>query len=700
MQIRTMFAFLAMVAFFLPQSVFAAEPIDRSLARENAGLGIQPTPLVNDLAFLRRISVDLIGRIPTEAEIQEYLALPESTRREETIQRLLNDERFVDRWTAFFADMLRIRTRATGGSQFLAYVHQSLQENKPYDEMCRELISAQGKVGKTAELGYILGDDADPMALAGSTSQVFLGIRIACAQCHDHPFDVWQRKQFYEFAAFFGRTKRVESNLTGAIYTIEQDQNVIQWPPEDEAEPEARTPVRPKFPFEMDARDGDHIARLIALRSQPAPGEDPAEASIDDLFADAESKIGGNSGLPDGLDVKGEAKKEVKNLNLTDNAYPRSELREKLAELMTDPRNRAFSRNLVNRVWAELIGRGFVEPIDDFSAGNPISHPETLDLLADEFVASGYNFKALVEMIVTSQVYQRSPLYGVDEGTRLAAEEAFAAAPMRRMISEALYDSIVQAGHLFDVKHPAGANLRSEWRYTRVAIRKDGEESNNLEQIAQIENSASDSSMQAGMANSKPMNMKAPGYDLEKAIEFDFDQALEEKPEVELAMMEKKSNEELEAEKMQQQASMEYLDRYVRVTYDYNPKFGSAFRMATPANPEHFLRIFGQPGRADLGDFRDESANMRQALMMLNGQLTHQAARVGDLEPIHKLLVGEKANLEAAIRLAYREILTREPKAEDLAFAHEIIDAAKNPVAGMADLRWVLLNSHEFRFLP
>ena len=131
---------------------------------------------------------------------------------------------------------------------------------------------------------------------------------------------------------------------------------------------------------------------------------------------------------------------------------------------------------------------------------------------------------------------------------------------------------------------------------------------------------------------------------------------------------------------------------------DDNPKFSSSMRMSTPAAPTHFLRVFGQPSRDGLGEFREHSPSMRQALMMLNGKAVHEASRVGPYEPLHDLLVGETINLVKAIELAYLEILTRSPSEEELSEGKMILK--ESPLDGMADLRWVLLNSHEFRYLP
>ena len=122
--------------------------------------------------------------------------------------------------------------------------------------------------------------------------------------------------------------------------------------------------------------------------------------------------------------------------------------------------------------------------------------------------------------------------------------------------------------------------------------------------------------------------------------------------------------------------------------------------MASPSAPEHFIRVFGQTDRNELGTPRDHAPSMRQALMMLNGRMTHEASRVGPFEPMQQLLAGEKTDVGAAIQLAYLEILTRRPDSEEIELARSIVQDGDSLLDGMADLRWVLLNSNEFRYLP
>ncbi len=685
--------------------------LDKVLSLENKerGIKLDPMPVIDDLTFLRRVYCDLISRIPSVDEVSAFEADSSKSKRAELIDNLIKDGRFVDRWTVFYADMFRLRAQADGGGAALAWVHQAVAEGMPHDEICRRLITTNGKAGAAPEVAFVLGDNADPMALAGVTSQVFMGVRVSCAQCHDHPFDVWTQENFYGFAAYFGKTKRIENQFTRTIYANEGDQSVVLWPPEGKAKPEERKPMKPSFPFEITsgAEAPEHIARLNTLRAKQKAERDAQakagtkDADVDDLLADASENEQKAKGKKLDDDITKDAKKDAKSLNIKAGMYATSEWRQELATLVTSPRNRFFAKNMANRVWADLVGRGIVDPIDDFSDNNPASHPKLLDYLADEFVASGFDLRSLVSLIVNSDVYQRAHIYGAEEQKQTDLEKSFLATPMRRMLSETLYDSIVTAGHLSDVKHVAGKNMKTTWRLTQIVKPNSGKQGLALTAMK----------LEQKMAMNAPAMAKddeaTPGADVEKGIELDFGKVLAKAKEdnrVEVEEMRVMSKEEIEAERMRaqmqtQRRGVEYIDRYAKATFDDNPRFGSSLRMASPAVPEHFLRVFGQTDREILGETRDHAPNMRQALMMLNGTLTHEASRVGELEPMYSVLA-EKKDLDGAVRLAYREILTREPTKNEVTEAKLIINANKDVLGGMADFRWILLNCNEFRFLP
>jgi hypothetical protein len=704
----------AILTWGRPTTTFAAGRVDELIAQTNqaAGLKLSPQPVVDDATFLRRIYVDLIGRIPTEAEVREFVSWPAQGRREKLIDKLLQDPRFADRWTTFYADMLRLRSNAAGGQALIAYVHQAVETGMPYDELARRLISINGKAGKVPEAGFVLSDDADPLAMAAITSQVFLGIRIGCAQCHDHPFDVWTRKDFYDMAAYFGKTRRYESQLTNVVYSTEMEQSAILWPPEGEGPAKDRKPVNPRFPFEIVsfAQQPTYITRLEQVRKAKADAIAAAQKgpSIDDLLA--ESSVNATKVARGDLGESGttkDAKKDIRSIDIQGSIYRKSGNREQLAEAITNPRNRYFSRAFVNRVWKTLIGRGFVEPVDDFREDNPPAHPAALDHLADEFVASDYDLRTLVKLVVTSDAYQRAHApKDADELTRSEMEANLLATPMRRMIAEALFDSVITAGHLFEVKHSAGKNEKTIVEKIRVPKGAKPGELAKAGSLASAGGTAMAGMAGAGMAGPGMSGaaMAGGGYALESAIEVDFGAVLKEaaKEEVEVESMQAMSREEIEAMRMQQERGtrMQYEEKTVSRTIDDNPVYNTSLRMQSPAPNGHFLQVFGQPNRSDLGDLREDSASMRQALMMLNGRLSHEAARVGDLEPMYKLLTGKSPNVEAAIRLAYLEVLTRRPTDEELKEAHQIVNDGPSPLDGMADLRWVLINCNEFRFLP
>ena len=694
------------LAVFLYSGFFThakSSKIDQLLAKQNAKAQdpIIKANGIDDLTFLRRVSVDVIGRIPTYEEVKQFQKWPVSERRSKLIDKLLTDPRYADRWTVFFSDILRIRSNATGGNAFLAYLHKNLRENRPWDVMSREMLAVNGSSGKVPAVGLILGEEVDAMAMAAATSQMFLGVRMQCAQCHNHPFDVWKQKQFYELATYFGKTQRVENQFSRRVYTTEGSETTVLWPPE-RRKPPTRNPVLPKFPFELEDASAapDFVKRLEAKRAAEAlvASGSAAGKSIEDLLDDADTAAAFSKDKGFGLSVTKEAKAQTQALDIEGDLYRQSQQRAELAQKVTSPYNRYFARNMVNRMWAELIGRGFYEPVDDFQ--DVVTHREAMDYLADEFVANGYDIRALIKMILLTETYA---LGHADSNLPLAkqktAVENFSAAKSRRMVSEVLYDSIVVAGHLTEYKWSPGENIKTYSERVRVA---DGV----------VEGGASPSADPTSQPDMEPNMMAKPmlggGYDLEGQIALNFDELLKSELQKDLASMKMMSDAELQRQQQMQQ-NMARPNNGPRMSYKYveverkvddNPKFGSTMRMVTPAPPAHFLRVFGQPARDSLANSREHNPSMRQQLMMLNGKATHEAARVGTLEPIHSLLAEEKQNVHEAIKLAYMEILTRAPDAQEMEFALEIVGTGKPALDGMADLRWALLNSNEFRYIP
>jgi hypothetical protein len=698
-----------------------ADKVDLQLEKGVADLEVKTAPLIEDLAFLRKVTVDLLGRIPTYDEIKQFQEWPLSERRKLAVDSIVEDKRFNDRWMVFFADMLRIRSNKTGGPQMLAFVRKCIEERTPYDHMVRELVSTNGDPRKLPAAGFILGDDVDPMALAGATSQVFLGVRIACAQCHNHPFDDWEQEQFYGFAAYFGKTKLVEPRVGDRDlppFTTEGHEQMVLWPPERNKPPK-RWAVTPKFPFELASYDNknvpSYIARLREKRKVEASSKEAASklVSLDDFLDDIDASAKGPRKIgPGGFDFDGELMKEKSKIDLIGDKYKASQLRKEMATLLTQPENRYFARAFVNRIWKELMGRGFFEPIDNYSAYNDIAHEEVLEFLSDEFVASGYDLRELIKHITATKAYRRGHLYSdTSEKLRKRSEHNFTAAPVRRMISEALFDSIVIAGNLMNQqKWNSGENVRTWVELERRTVfleteDEDGEEGTETE--SPVPAATPEPAMEPKMMVMAKAPAMQPSYDLEQGLELDFDALLSDTADVEneLAKMKSMSDEKVKMEQ-EQMMEQERQNRRRKTTLveveksaDYNPSYGTSMRMASPAPPASFIRVFGQPARDRLGEFRDPSASMRQALMMINGKAVHDASRVGTKERLYRLLTDDEPKIDQAIEMAYLEILTRKPTEVEHLDALTILHTADNLLDGMADLRWILFNTHEFRFL-
>ncbi|NNE90883.1 MAG: DUF1549 domain-containing protein [Verrucomicrobiales bacterium] len=683
-------------------TVEIAKNIDELIKHENQNRKVEKADKIDDLAFLRRATVDLIGRIPRVQEVNEYLTWSPAERREKLVDKLLQDPRFTDRWTVFLADTLRVRSNATGGRELLAWVHTSVDQNEPWDRMAQELISASGRTTQNPAVGFLLNDNTDPMSMAAGVSQIFLGVRMSCAQCHDHPFDDWQQTDFYEMASFFGKTIQRQNQFARTTYTTEQEQNRVMWPPERE-NPPSREEVEPNFPFELAKFDKtpQYIARFEKLRAAEVEKLAKKDEGVD---LDSLIDLDGGAKKKDDFDVLAEAKMASKDLKVHQDLYKPSELRSELAQKVTDPRNPYFARAFANRVWAELNGRGFVMPLDNFTEYQANSHPQTLEYISREFIASGYDMRELVRMIMLTDTYRRGHLPGDPGATTLEkAEIAFTASPVRRMLSEALFDSTVIAGHLESKKWRDGENVRVVSRQIRIPLGRQELTPNPEEGGAEM------AMMQPG--GNAAMASAGAGYSLEDSIEIDFKKVLADSAaqEEDLESMKAMEDAKIEAEKRRREAEeaarrrqgpQRYQLKTVEEKLDDNPSFNSTMRMASPAPADHFLRVFGQPSREGLGEFRDHSPSLRQQLMMLNGKATHEAARVGTLEPLFAMLSVENPDLEKAIKQVYLETLTREPDAEEMADAKAILTESETPLAGMSDLRWALLNCHEFRFLP
>ncbi|MCE9532695.1 MAG: DUF1549 and DUF1553 domain-containing protein [Planctomycetes bacterium] len=336
---------------FKPRNNF----IDDAAYRKLAQLRIEPAELSNDEEFIRRAFIDTIGTLPTATEVREFLASEESTKRAKLIDQLLERSEFVDYWALQLSDLLQNRkerdhdVRGTKGVRsFHEWLRKQVAVNRPWDELAREVLTSRGLASANPAIGYYIvtvGEqrEVEKSEVVGSVAQAFLGTRIGCSQCHNHPLERYTQDDYYHFAGFFSRIKmdRKESKMGGVTAL-------------------ALTDLDPKKKNEVGVR-------------QPRTGQFLAPRPLD-----------------------------RSDVEFNTNEDPRV----KLAAWMTDPKNEAFSGAMVNRVWKHFLGTGLVEPVDDLRATNPPSNPELWKALNREFVEHKYDLKHLMRQILNSRIYQ------------------------------------------------------------------------------------------------------------------------------------------------------------------------------------------------------------------------------------------------------------------------------------------------------
>jgi hypothetical protein len=363
-----------------------AKRIDAMLAEKWASAHLVPVAVADDAEFLRRVSLDLIGTIPTAAEASDFLDDPAQDKRAALIERLLDGPSYTARAAEIWRQVLlpeaetEDRARAVSGD-LEAWLRRKVAEEAGYDRIVREVLTAKlperdamamaRARGEPSPAAYYLAREAKPENFAAGASRVFLGVRLECAQCHNHPFARWKREQFWGFAAFFAGLN----------------------------EPAPEEMIRP-------------------AKGRAAP---PRELTIP-----------GTSQVVPAAHLDGKAP----------DWRPRVDSREVLADWITAPDNPYFARAVVNRVWSRFFGVGLIEPVDDLGVEDDPAFADLLDYLAGEFRSHGYDLKFLIRVITATKAYQLTSAVDPPEST---PPPLFASMPVRGLESRQLFDSLARA---------------------------------------------------------------------------------------------------------------------------------------------------------------------------------------------------------------------------------------------------------------
>ncbi len=327
-----------------------AAQIDRLVANALTKANVPASPPADDAEFVRRVTLDLTGRIPTWQQAAVFLDDPSPTKRREWIESLTagraSSEHFARLWRKLIAPP-DLTSAKYGVDRFSPWLVEQFDANRPWSAVAVELLTADADPTWAFYRANSSGTTPQPNLLAAAAGRIFLGVQIGCAECHNHPFAPWTQEDFWSQAAFFGRLR-----------------------------------TKAKGDFSLT--------------------EIPTEGSA--TFADAVITLPEGAGKATGKIV---AAQFLNGSSPRDVALP---LRPQWGEWLTARDNPYFARATVNRLWSWLFGRGLVHPVDDFRTDNDASHPEVLQLLADEFIAADFDIEYLLRCICLSEAYQRSSL--------------------------------------------------------------------------------------------------------------------------------------------------------------------------------------------------------------------------------------------------------------------------------------------------
>lgn len=360
-------------------------------------LGITPSGPCAEHTFLRRVYLDIIGRGPTADEAKAFLDDMSAKKRLTLIDRLLAHPEYSEHWANKWTDLLRPNPYHVGIKATLAYdtwIRDAFRKNKPYDQFVRELITARGSTFRDGNT-VMFRDRRAPDELTTITSQLFLGIRLECAKCHHHPFEVYGQDEFYSFAAYFAKLARKGTGISAPISGSEE------------------------FIFAGTNGAVNHPLKQTPMTPKPLFGQAASLEGVEDP-------------------------------------------REVLAAWITSDQNDFFAQTMTNRVWADLMGRGFVDPIDDLRATNPPSNGPLLKALADDFRAHRYDIKHLIRTIATSYVYS---LDSAPNDKNVADHRNFSRHYRTRLRAEVLLDTVTTATGVredFEAM-PRGSRAKELW---------------------------------------------------------------------------------------------------------------------------------------------------------------------------------------------------------------------------------------------
>lgn len=376
---------------------------------------VEPSELASDGEWIRRVYLDIVGHVPPVEDVDKFLADKDKAKRSKVIDKLLDDPAYVRHWTTVWTNLTigqqtPMRVSRKGMQKFF---REAFTKNRPWNEIVIDIVSAEGHFEENGAVNYLLAQmqmPDDGVQATAKTTRLFMGMQVQCTQCHNHPFNDWQQRQFWEFNTFFRQLRKEEHQK----YDMKTGRNEFSY-------------------AELKRREGVEQFVLYEKRN----GTQEA----------AESKYFGQP-----VDV----------MKKDDTGYDINR-RAELAKMMTEGEKPMVAMAMVNRMWSQFFGYGFTKPVDDIGPHNPSSHPELMDRLTVEFVKSRYDVKQLIRWICNSEAYnltsQATKVNEEKDNPSSGTTSLFSHVYLKSMSAEQLYDSLIVATNA----HKSG---RSSWEQT------------------------------------------------------------------------------------------------------------------------------------------------------------------------------------------------------------------------------------------
>jgi hypothetical protein len=566
--------------------------IDQLVATHLLKNKVKANPIIDDATFARRAFISVTGRIPSLAEAEQFIDESEPHKRRALVDQLIESPGYKSRMFNFWADLLRLQTNQEKyGIGWHVWIRDAVENNMPYDEFINTMLASEGLATENPAVGYYLRDRNMLLDNVSNTVQVFLGNRIGCAQCHDHPFDDWTQKQYYELAAFTGGTTYKSDSANARLrelvtYTLQKKNGSAR-------NTSRRNKQKNRGQAKKIARD---YSSLFKDFRKNATSSDPRQQlKLPDDYHYNDGKPGE---ILKPQTIFGDP---LKNIAPEDRRIA-------FGKWVTSRDNPYFTKVIVNRLWAQVFGRGIVDPLDDWSETTRVSHPELLELLCKVMKATDYDVKQFMRVLYHTRLFESA---AADAEAARGKSYDFHGPLLRRMSAEEMHDSflVMEFGNRDEEINPA---LKQRWEGYKQSVEALFEMP--LPQLIALDEAADQRELEINSIRKQASKYRTQAEAAANEGDTEKAQQLRKKA-VDIFRQSKRR------EKDSKNATMTMvMQRKIRVKGKASLR---ASEQPTPYKAGTFMRQFGASDR-QTPDAAHTQASIPQALTLLNGREVNQ----------------------------------------------------------------------------